>query len=332
MKYTLTGNSSTFTAWASICEEGSTPYLLCYFQINFSVRKSSANPDWLRDDLLEDETLQIALSRVPEVKLIAFDLDGTLLTSDKIITERSEKVIKALSRAGIIMVPCTGRPPRNTKTYVEQLGLETAFVFNGAGLYHRPSDTTTYRHCMSKATALQIIKQMREAIPGVIAGTETSHGWYLDAGYFEWRKTQPYLPQLEPTGIGDICNVVDDTTVKIYFRKPGMTARAMSLALTGIDTYFTWSSTELLEVMAHGVNKREALTHICTELGISWQEVITFGDEHNDQGMLMWAGLGVAMFNAKREAEEAADFTTKSNDEDGVAAVLEQVLARLEQQ
>jgi Cof subfamily protein (haloacid dehalogenase superfamily) len=288
-----------------------------------------AKQDWLLDDLLKDEPLHVALARVPNVKLIAFDLDGTLLTSDKRITPRAEKVIKALTNAGIIMVPCTGRPPRNTKAYVEQLGLGSAFVFNGAGLYNRMTDTTIYRYCIQKGTALQIISQMRNAIPGVIAGMETAHGWYLDLGYYEWRKTQPYLPQLEPTGIGDICDFVDDEVVKIYFRKPGFTARAMSLALTGIDTYFTWSSTELLEVMAHGVNKREALTHLCTQLSISWQEVLAFGDEHNDQGMLLWAGLGVAMANAKIEAEEAADYTTKSNDEDGVALVLEAVLARL---
>jgi Cof subfamily protein (haloacid dehalogenase superfamily) len=294
--------------------------------------KKPAEETWLLEDLLQDEPLDVALARVPTVKLIAFDLDGTLLTSDKRITERAEKAIRALAHAGIIMIPCTGRPPRNTKTYVEQLGLKSAFVFNGAGIYNGLNNTTIYRHCIKKETALQIIKQMREAIPGVIAGIETSHGWYLDIGYYEWRKTQAYLPQLEPTGVGDIYDFVDDTTVKIYFRKSGFTARAMSLALTGIDTYFTWSSTELLEVMAHGVNKREALSYICTELGISWQEVIAFGDEHNDQGMLMWAGLGIAMANAKPEAEEAADYTTKSNDEDGVAVVLEAVLARLEQQ
>jgi Cof subfamily protein (haloacid dehalogenase superfamily) len=292
----------------------------------------TAKEDWLLDDLLKDEPLHVSLSRVPNVKLIAFDLDGTLLTSDKRITPRAEKAIKALAKAGVVMVPCTGRPPRNTKVYIEQLGLSSAFVFNGAGLYNRTTDSTLYRHCIQKGTALQIISQMRNAVPGVIAGMETSHGWYLDIGYYEWRKTQAYLPQLEPTGIGDICDFVDDEVVKIYFRKPGFTARAMSLALTGIDTYFTWSSTELLEVMAHGVNKREALTHLCTQLGISWQETIAFGDEHNDQGMLMWAGLGVAVANAKIEAEEAADFTTKSNDEDGVALVLEAVLGRLEQQ
>jgi Cof subfamily protein (haloacid dehalogenase superfamily) len=290
-----------------------------------------ANPDWLLESLLEEETLQSALALVPNVKLIAFDLDGTLLTSDKTITERSEHAVKALSNLGVAMVPCTGRPPRNMKHYVEQLGLGSAFVFNGAGIYSAATDTTTYRHCFEKATALEVIRAVRERFPDVMAGMEASHGWYLDTGYYEWRKTQAYLPQLEPTGVGDICDFIAEGTVKIYFRKPGLTARDMSLALANIESYWTWASDQLLEVMAPKVNKREALVHLCTELGISWQEVIAFGDEHNDQGMLLWAGLGVAMGNAKSEAKEVADFITSSNDEDGVAVVLEAVLENLGQ-
>jgi Cof subfamily protein (haloacid dehalogenase superfamily) len=287
-----------------------------------------AKEEWLLESLLEEETLQSALAKVPNVKLIAFDLDGTLLTSDKTITERAERAIKALSNLGVVMVPCTGRPPRNMKHYVEQLGLGSAFVFNGAGIYSAATDTTQYRHCFEKATALEVIRAVREHFPDVIAGMEASHGWYLDTGYYEWRKTQTYLPHLEPTGVGDICDFVGEGTVKIYFRQPGLTAREMSLALTNIETYWTWASDHLLEVMAPKVNKREALTYIASELGISWQEVIAFGDEHNDQGMLLWAGLGIAMANAKSEAKEVADFITASNDEDGVAVVLEAVLDR----
>jgi Cof subfamily protein (haloacid dehalogenase superfamily) len=296
------------------------------------VLEPPANPDWFLESLLEEETLQSALAKVPNVKLIAFDLDGTLLTSDKIITERAELAIKALSNLGVAMVPCTGRPPRNTKIYVEQLGLGSAFVFNGAGIYSAATDTTQYRHCFEKATALDVVQRMRERFPDVIAGMEASHGWYLDTGYYEWRKTQTYLPHLEPTGVGDIRDFIGEGTVKIYFRKPGLTAKDMSLALTDAHAYCTWSSEQLLEVMAPQVNKREALVHLCTELGISWQEVIAFGDEHNDQGMLLWSGLGIAMANAKSEAKEVADFITSSNDEDGVAVVLEAILAHLQLQ
>ncbi len=79
----------------------------------------------------------------------------------------------------------------------------------------------------------------------------------------------------------------------------------------------------LLEVIAKGVNKCAALARVAEGLGVSAPQVAAFGDEHNDKEMLAWAGLGVAMGNASAPAREAADFVTSSNDDDGVARVLE---------
>ncbi len=290
----------------------------------------SAKPEWLLESLLEEETLEEALKRVPKVKLIAFDLDGTLLTTDKCITERSKVIIQKLAQTGIVMMPCTGRPSRNTKDYLVQLGLSKAVVHHGAGFYNLKTDKTLLRHHFDNRAALEILERMYQ-VSGVIAGIETAHGWYLDEAYYAWRKTQIHLPQLEPTGVGHLKHYLHDGTVKLYFRCPGLSAKELSITLAEIAAYRTWSSEHLLEVLPEEVNKREALMHICTTLGISWQEVITFGDEHNDQGMLMWAGLGVAMENAKNEAKEVSSYITKSNDDDGVAEVLEAVYARLVQ-
>jgi Cof subfamily protein (haloacid dehalogenase superfamily) len=284
--------------------------------------------EWLLDGLLDEVTLTEALAKVPIVKLIAFDLDGTLLTTDKRITERSKTIIQKLESLGIVMMPCTGRPSRNTKEILEQLGLTKAVVLHGAGFYNFKRDKTVYRYRFATTEALEILERMYQ-IDGVIAGMESPQGWFLDPNYFAWRQTQPQIPSLEPTGVGDLKTFLDSGSVKLYFRHPDLNARELSITLGNVSAYRTWSSERLLEVLPEMVNKREALMQICTTLRISWQEVITFGDEHNDQGMLLWAGLGVAMKNAKPEAKEVSDYITKSNDDDGVAEVLEELYARV---
>jgi hypothetical protein len=287
-----------------------------------------AKSEWLLASLLEEVTLEEALARVPKVRLIAFDLDGTLLTSDKRVTERSKAIFQKLHQAGIIMMPCTGRPSRNTKEILEQLGLNKAVVLHGAGFYNLATEKTRYRYTFATTEALEILERMYQ-IDGVIAGMETTQGWFLDPKYHAWRQTQAQIFPFTPTGVGNLRTFLDPGIVKLYFRHPDLKARELSITLGNVSAYRTWSSEKLLEVLPEMVNKREALMQICTTLGISWQEVITFGDEHNDQGMLLWAGLGVAMQNAKSEAKEVADYITKSNDEEGVAEVLEAVYARL---
>ena len=210
------------------------------------------------------------------------------------------------------------------------MGLSKAVVLHGAGFYNLKTDKTLYRYRFNVDEAMQILERMYQ-ISGVFAGMETTQGWFLDPNYYAWRQTQPQVFPLDPNGVGDLKNFVDTGSVKLYFRHPELSARDLSITLGNLPVYRTWSSEKLLEVMPEMVNKREALMHICTTLGISWQEVITFGDEHNDQGMLMWAGLGVAMQNAKNEAKEVAGYITKSNDDDGVVEVLEAVYARLVQ-
>lgn len=284
--------------------------------------------EWLLASLLEEVTLEEALARVPKVRLIAFDLDGTLLTSDKRITERSKTVIQKLAQAGVVMMPCTGRPSRNTKDILSQLGLSKAVVLHGAGFYNLKSDKTRFRYTFAATEALEILDRMYQ-IKGVMAGMETTQGWFLDPIYYAWRQKQPQVFPLDPKDVGDLKTFIDAGSVKLFFRHDDLSARELSITLGNLPIYRTWSNKKLLEVLPEMVNKREALVHICTTLGISWQEVITFGDEHNDQGMLMWAGLGVAMQNATSEAREVADYITKSNDEDGVAEVLEAVYARL---
>jgi len=258
-------------------------------------------------------------------KLIALDLDGTLLSSQQEVSARTVSALKAARARGIKLVLCTGRPPRYTRAIAAQLGLDEVVVtYNGASIHNFRTDSAVHLHQLDAATAACAIRQLRAAYPDTLSGLETSHGWYMDTKMYEGRKAilqQRGLPL--PDNHGDTLEFVAQGVIKILFRHPSLGVRDLAAALDGLDVYATWSSDTLLEVQHRCVNKRAALEHLTGNLGIDTQEVAAFGDQNNDEQMLAWAGCGVAMGNAAPEALAAADRVTRSNNEDGVAEVIE---------
>ena len=257
-------------------------------------------------------------------KLIALDLDGTLLTSDKRITARAEAAIKALSHQGVHIAICTGRPPRHTQAYAEQLELPTTIVYNGATLMDLASGEVVHLHQLDRHLALAVLASMRASFPEVMGGMETVYGWYLDPNtYAERRALLEERGLAPPDAVGALEGFVQGGVIKLFFRHPGHRPSELLAALDGLDIYATWSGETLLEVMHPAVNKRDALERLCQQLGLDRHQVAAFGDERNDREMLAWAGIGVAMANGSPETRAIADLVTASNDEDGVASVLE---------
>ncbi len=255
--------------------------------------------------------------------LVALDLDGTLLTSDKRITARAETAVRALTTRGVRVLLCTGRPPRGTRTYAAQLGLDEALVYNGAARYDFERDEARDVQALPGPRAREVIGQVRTAFPGVLAGLESTDGWFLDEALYALRR-----PQLrgQPDGVGAIEGFANGGAIKIFFRHPDHSACDLHKALAGLDVYATWSGEALLEVMHPKVSKRNALARMADRLGIAREAVVAFGDGHNDHEMIGWAGLGVAPANGSSAVRAVADEVTTSNDEDGVARVLERWL------
>lgn len=252
-------------------------------------------------------------------RLVAIDLDGTLLTSSQEVTPRAERAIRGLCAQGVKVVLCTGRPPRFTKHVAEGLDVsDLVIMHHGAIVYDFIADAMHFHTELTAETALGAIRAMREQHDGVMVGLETTYGWFMDPALFEIRQPEP-----PPTDVGEVEAFVQGYVTKLLFRHRDMDAEAFSRALDDFDVHCTWSSPELLEVIAKNVNKREALKQVVAVRGLSAGDVAVFGDQNNDLEMLAWAGLGVAMGNASEEAKAAANRITDTNDEDGVAKVLE---------
>ena len=262
-------------------------------------------------------------------KLIALDLDGTLLTSDLKVSNRTRNAVQALKAKSVRVVLCTGRPPRYTQALAEELGLgETVIVFNGASIHNFVAETALHLHQLTASTASQVIETLRAAHPQVLTGLETSKGWFLDEALYRQNRSRIEKHGSLPDGYGDSLEFLstftdNNSVIKILVRHPELNAFELAKPLQGLNVYTIWSHSSLLEVQHKSVSKRAALIHLCDALKLDKSQVAAFGDQNNDIEMLTWAGYGVAMGNGCAAAKQSADFITSSNDEDGVAKVLE---------
>lgn len=259
-------------------------------------------------------------------RLVALDLDGTLLTSRGEVGPRTRRALQGLRARGTELLICTGRPHRTALPVLAQLELSgMAALSNGALLYDVGAGRARRHFAIARETLLSALAAMRRRFPDVAAAVETVEGWYTEPAYHARRVLQSELAT-EPSGIGELAEVIRGPVIKLLFRHPELSAPALAEALAGLPLHPTWAFQHLLEVSAAGVNKARALEWLAGELGIAPEAVVAFGDQNNDKEMLAWAGLGVAMGNAAAEVRAAADLVTASNDEEGIALVLERWL------
>ena len=257
-------------------------------------------------------------------KLVAFDLDGTLLRRDKTVSPRNRDAVTALVKKGVQVVLCTGRPPRTAQVFAEQLGLvELGIVYNGGAVYNFAEHRALLRFDFPGKVARQAVQKMRAEHPGVMCGLETSYGWFVDTERYDLTRQGDVPYETEPDGVGDALDFIQDEVTKLLFWHDGETPETLYTSLGELPLHGTWSMPGLLEIVGPEVNKRTALKRVAAEMGFTAADVAAFGDQHNDREMLEWAGFGVAMGNAEDDVKALADWTTGDADEDGVAEVVE---------
>ncbi|NUR07377.1 MAG: HAD family phosphatase [Nocardioidaceae bacterium] len=258
------------------------------------------------------------------LRLVATDLDGTLLHSDGSVTDRTRTVLSAVEAQGVAIVFVTGRPVRWMHELWEHVGDHgLAVCSNGGIVYDVATHAIRTARPIPPATGLQVAELLREGIPGTTFAVERTDGFAKEPE-FATRHDPP--PDLE---VGPLTSILDDRTVKLLARHEQRDPEEFwkaGDALVGHLVATTWSSTgALLEISAAGVTKASTLALLCEELGVAPEEVVAFGDMPNDLAMLEWAGTSYAMAGAHPSVLELADRTAPDNDEDGVAAVLEEL-------
>lgn len=265
-----------------------------------------------------------------KIKMIGFDLDGTLLTTNKRLTEYTKEVLDEAIGRGIIVLPVTGRPlsglPKELRDYE---GMHYAITSNGARAVE--DGKTIHENLLSVEKARKILD--------IFEDYDTLREIYYDGqGYAQ----RDFLDNIEkylqnPAMAQYISSTrlpVDDIRTKFeaenrsvdkiqgIFCKPGEKEAAWKRIEALGDVEVTGAMSNNIEVNAGGVHKGITLLWLAKRLGIRSEEVMAFGDGSNDVKMIQAVGIGVAMSNGIPQIIESADIIAPSNDEDGVAKIM----------
>lgn len=267
------------------------------------------------------------------MRLVLIDLDGTLLSGPRHISERSKRTIANVRESGVEVVLVSSRPPRQMRPFHQELGLRTpviacdgALLWNmqaAAGLIHAPVD---------QHLAAEVVETGRQL--GGIANLESDDEWFTDRiGNLEPDSLKDY-EMFDPHGIGTVDEVlragepIDKVFIDFRDLDPGEAASAIA----AIEHAFGRRATVfertpgVVDLVSKDASKAAMAQMLARQMQIPAEQIMAIGDDDSDAAMLQWAGIGVAMGNATPACKAAADMITSSNLREGVAEALEQWL------
>ena len=265
-----------------------------------------------------------------KIRMVALDLDGTLLTSRKSISPLTHTTVKQVAAAGVKVVLATARPPRSVRGYYEALALDTPTVnYNGALIWDEPRKKVIEHVPLDCDIARKVIAWGRKKYPELLVSVEILDKWYTD----HYSEIPEYMTETAKHFTPDFIGPLDAF----------MTVPITKLMLLGDPKWVadlekqipkkfagkvaeTRSDAHLIQLMNPAISKAMALNKVAASFGISPDEVLAIGDAPNDVHMLQWAGIAAVPENGWKEAKEVAHTLLPSNDNDAVAAALKKFI------
>ncbi len=271
------------------------------------------------------------------IRLIALDLDGTLLTENKVILPETLSALTKAGEAGILVVPATGRPLSGVPEEVLSIPfLRYLITSNGAFTYQYPGETILRRHTIPRTRAMQILEYLDH--PGLL--TEV---FIEGRGYHESETNRIMNELYRGTPLENYLagsrTIVD--SLSVFLDSQPMDVENISTLFLDTerlqpsyrelrerdDITVVQSAPRVLEIGSSEADKGKAVSELAGSLGIAREEIMVFGDSNNDFGLFDAAGTAVAMNNATRELKDHAHRITASNEEDGIGIVIREILA-----
>lgn len=261
-------------------------------------------------------------------KVVVLDLDGTLTNSRKEITLRTRMTLKKFMEAGGIVALASGRPTYGIMPLAKELELSEyggyILSFNGGQILECSTKKTIYQKVFDKKAPAKIYRLAAENKVGIMTYqddfiiTETPENEYV--------KKEAFINKMPVCRVNDFVSYVDFPVTKCLLVKDGeYLAKVEKKAKETLGSGFSILRSEpyFLEIMPEGIDKAKSLARLLSFLEIEKEQMAAFGDGFNDQSMIEFAGLGVAMKNAQKVVKNVADVIAPSNDEDGVACMME---------
>lgn len=268
-------------------------------------------------------------------KLIAFDLDGTLLNNQGQILPSSKLAIEQARAKGCKVVLVTGRHHTAARPYHYQLGLDTPMICcNGTYVYDVATDTMPIANPLSPSQAQKVIEIAQQYGTHLLLYSRNAMN-YLTLNdhmqkFSQWvadcpEKVRPQLQQLD--NFQQILDNKDEIIWKFVISHPDRMIMQQAVAeLPETEFSCEWSWIDRVDIAKQGNSKGGRLLQLLNSWNIDPMQVIAFGDNHNDTSMLTAVGLGVAMGNAEPEVKQQAKIVTLSHNDNGIERVLSQYL------
>jgi Cof subfamily protein (haloacid dehalogenase superfamily) len=256
------------------------------------------------------------------IKLVAIDLDGTLLDSSKKVSEQTAHALQCLTDARVVIA--SARPPRSVRHIYRQLGLDTWQInYNGALIWDEANQQAIFHRPLKSSLVLEMVELARDMFDEVLIHAEIMDKWFTDRD--DMSHTTETGKLFKPDGICPVEEFCAQPITKLMMLgDPPILTRIEALLLEQFSNKVSILHTDrdLLQIMDKRVSKAVSLQKVATHYGIKAEEVMAVGDAPNDVGMLQYAGVAVAMDNAHDMVKKIADWIAPSNDDHGVHAAL----------
>ena len=268
------------------------------------------------------------------IKLVAIDLDGTLLTDDKRISQKNLTVLQKAKEQGVKVVLCTGRPLAAITPFIEQLGLnepgDYSITFNGGLVQENDTGEILSKSGMTLEDVQRISQLMIELdLPLDVLSEEVVLQLPTSTNHPSIYPELNGLLTYKPAKLADLTSDGLYNKVVMAYHQEFLDQQIEKIPVQfKADYEVIKTRSNLLEFMPKGVTKAFGLDHLAQYLGMTSDEVMALGDEENDLSMIQYAGMGVAMANAVEKVRQAADYITSSNEEDGVAKAVEKFVLK----